>query len=1079
MAEDDVDIGIKVHAEGIQIAQQIRSNINALRVQLQQLIALQAGTLRANAQQVGSLQQLVAAQRQAIQSMNRMAAAQRGAQQAITTTGLTLRGLISSVASAAAAFAGFEGFRAFTEAGLRFNATIESATLGIATLITAQAQLHTKSGELLTGTKALGAAQDLAADQVQKLRIANLQTTATLDELIAGFQQAVGVGLRWGFTLDQSRKFTVLMAQAAANLQLPMNQLNEEIRSLLQGTINPRNTRIATALHITNEQIKEAQKSGQLFDFISKRMEAFSIAGEATAKTFAGVMSNIKDSLLLITGEATKPLFDKLKEVGQTTLEEIFDMKNARISEKFAGIIEVAQRVFGALGDLLGEAINGAVKGAEAFNQWMLENGNLVEDLWQTMGLIVDQFKGLIKDVASVAFGIGQAGVEAGVLNLTFRVIAVAIAGMRDGLKFMASILGLIGGIVLEAILDPFRLLLKAIAAVVQFTNKEMAASLRGTADSIDGFLTDVSHGIKDIWKDFAAGDTATAKLLKQFETMGSAADKTTEQVKKTKKELATITTEPANTVKHDPAKLAAGITAAAKAELSRQQRDLKIALDNNKISYAEYYDSLTKAQQHSIDEQIRAQNILLNAAKTDDAKEKIRSDIKQLSEERIQVVQDNAEKLRVALEKLDDEIRKAQIQLLKDQGRNAEARALEVEGEFLKMQARLQKNSKQAGADIIKSLFSIDDAKAQLQDLERQVKTITDTLKSEQDDIQIKLESHTITQREGQLELADAYQKAHDRLSAILPTMRKVAEITQDPASIQAVKDLETQTRQWGLAIAQARDDLLKLKDTARQASETAVAGLLEGIVQLSLPQNVAGIKAMREHLASARGELEKLMTGPADAQTSARMTQLRTEIEDVNNRLDAAQDSIKTWKDLFLDAARSIVQALTQVASQMIATAIIENSLKFLGGFSGGGSVGGPSMRLSGDVGPGVSVATGGYITGPGTSTSDSIPAWLSHGEYVINAKAARSVGLDLLDGINSLGQPASVRSRKRARGYAEGGMVAPTSNDIHQDSRLTVGLEDGLVLKHMETTEGTKFMIRFMEKNSNKMRQALGLG
>lgn len=1024
MAEDDIDIGINVHAQGVQIAQQIRSNINALRVQIQQLIALQAGTLRANAQQVGSLQQLVAAQRQAIQAMNQMTAAQRNAQQAITTTGLTLRGLISSVASAAAAFAGFEGFRAFTEAGLRFNATIESATLGIATLITAQAQLHTKNGELLTGTKALGAAQDLAADQVQKLRIANLQTTATLDELIAGFQQAVGVGLRWGFTLDQSRKFTVLMAQAAANLQLPMNQLNEEIRSLLQGTINPRNTRIATALHITNEQVKNAQNAGQLFDFISKRMEAFSIAGEATAKTFAGVMSNIKDSLLLITGEATRPLFDKLKEVGQTTLEEIFDMKNARISEKFSGIIEVAQRIFGNIGDLLGEAINGAVKGAEAFNQWMAENGNLVEDLWQTMGLIVDQFKGLIRDVGQVVFGIGQAGVEAGVLNLTFRVIAVAIAGLRDGLKFVVSILGLIGGIVLEAILDPFRLLLKAIAAVVQFTNKDMADSLNHTADSIDGFLTDVSHGIKDIWKDFAAGDTATAKLLAQFEAMGNAADKTTEQVKKTKVELATVTTTADTNKKQDPAKLAAGITAAAKAELSRQQRDLKIALDNNKISYAEYYSSLTKAQQHSIDEQIRAQNILLNAAKTDDAKEKIRSDIKQLTEERLQVIQDNAEKLRVALEKLDDEIRKAQIQLLKDQGKNAEARALEVEGEFKKMQARLIKNSKDSGAEIIKNLFEIDNAKAQMQDFERQVKIITDTLKTEQDDIQIQLEAHTITQQKGQEQLADAYQKAHDRLAAILPIMKRVAEITQDPASLQAVRDLEIQMAQWGLAIKQARDDLLKLKEGALDAFQTGIANLL-----------------------------------------------------------DQAAQGFQDWGERVKDVGRQIIAALRQVAAQMLATLIIQNSLKFFG-FSSGGLVGGStagSRAISGDAGagPGVPVATGGYITGPGTGTSDSIPAWLSHGEYVINAKAAKSVGIDLLDGINSLGHSPGVRSRKRARGYAEGGMVTPTSNDVNQDSRLTVGLEDGLVLRHLETTEGTKFMLKFVERNSNKMRQALGIG
>ena len=37
----------------------------------------------------------------------------------------------------------------------------------------------------------------------------------------------------------------------------------------------------------------------------------------------------------------------------------------------------------------------------------------------------------------------------------------------------------------------------------------------------------------------------------------------------------------------------------------------------------------------------------------------------------------------------------------------------------------------------------------------------------------------------------------------------------------------------------------------------------------------------------------------------------------------------------------------------------------------------------------------ATGGGITGHGTGTSDSIPAMLSHGEFVMNAKSVRGIG------------------------------------------------------------------------------------
>lgn len=49
-------------------------------------------------------------------------------------------------------------------------------------------------------------------------------------------------------------------------------------------------------------------------------------------------------------------------------------------------------------------------------------------------------------------------------------------------------------------------------------------------------------------------------------------------------------------------------------------------------------------------------------------------------------------------------------------------------------------------------------------------------------------------------------------------------------------------------------------------------------------------------------------------------------------------------------------------------------------------------------------VSAAGGGYIRGPGTSTSDSIPAWLSDGEFVVKAKSVAKYGLGVLRALNA---------------------------------------------------------------------------
>ena len=74
----------------------------------------------------------------------------------------------------------------------------------------------------------------------------------------------------------------------------------------------------------------------------------------------------------------------------------------------------------------------------------------------------------------------------------------------------------------------------------------------------------------------------------------------------------------------------------------------------------------------------------------------------------------------------------------------------------------------------------------------------------------------------------------------------------------------------------------------------------------------------------------------------------------------------------------------------------------------------------------------ATGGPISGPGTATSDSIPAWLSNGEYVLNADAVRKVGLPLLNAINSGRMPR----------FAKGGAVKTADIRNIESTTITKG-------------------------------------
>lgn len=85
----------------------------------------------------------------------------------------------------------------------------------------------------------------------------------------------------------------------------------------------------------------------------------------------------------------------------------------------------------------------------------------------------------------------------------------------------------------------------------------------------------------------------------------------------------------------------------------------------------------------------------------------------------------------------------------------------------------------------------------------------------------------------------------------------------------------------------------------------------------------------------------------------------------------------------------------------------------------------------------------ATGGYISGAGTSTSDSIPAMVSNGEYVINA-ASTQKWLPILEAINS----------GDFEGFAIGGQIGPGVNQqaANKWALKASGLGDNQALKYL---------------------------
>lgn len=77
-------------------------------------------------------------------------------------------------------------------------------------------------------------------------------------------------------------------------------------------------------------------------------------------------------------------------------------------------------------------------------------------------------------------------------------------------------------------------------------------------------------------------------------------------------------------------------------------------------------------------------------------------------------------------------------------------------------------------------------------------------------------------------------------------------------------------------------------------------------------------------------------------------------------------------------------------------------------------------------------VLLASGGLVTGPGTSTSDSIPAQLSNGEYVMSAAAVQTYGLDFMNSLNTMKPTAAPIGAPSVQSQASSSMVYLSPED-----------------------------------------------
>ncbi|WMY06767.1 phage tail length tape measure family protein [Paraburkholderia phenoliruptrix] len=187
-------------------------------------------------------------------------------------------------------------------------------------------------------------------------------------------------------------------------------------------------------------------------------------------------------------------------------------------------------------------------------------------------------------------------------------------------------------------------------------------------------------------------------------------------------------------------------------------------------------------------------------------------------------------------------------------------------------------------------------------------------------------------------------------------------------------------------------------------QASYDDQTAALEA--QLAREQDIRGSYSDQMRLA-----ITQLGSGAmTTAQTAA--TAFTTAWQDSANALE---EFVTTGKGSFSQFTASILADMAKIALRQAEMQIFQSI--GMSAFSTGGSVG--------------HYADGGHISGAGTGTSDSIPAMLSNGEFVINAASTRKYR-GLLESINS-GHMAHF-ANGGAVGSAPSSGSGPSGGDLH---------------------------------------------
>lgn len=258
---------------------------------------------------------------------------------------------------------------------------------------------------------------------------------------------------------------------------------------------------------------------------------------------------------------------------------------------------------------------------------------------------------------------------------------------------------------------------------------------------------------------------------------------------------------------------------------------------------------------------------------------------------------------------------------------------------------------------------------------------------------------------------------------------IKKILPLEQAKAQVDGVQNeinrlYQNQSTQEQRIQAQVQVGLISHFEGQERLKEVYAATVTELEKQIPVLERLAQMPGAQGQAAATM--LEDMKLKIAELKTAGdELTKAFKEglTQGIQTSLMGLAQGTMTLKDAVKNLALTIINAMAQIAAQQLALQA-SNAITGWLGLAGGAA------------GASVTAATGGYIRGPGTGTSDSIPARLSDGEYVVRAAMVSHYGVDFLHALN----------RGQLRKFAQGGLVSTPRMPSYPEPGLSETLREG---------------------------------